>query len=73
MTSGPLSDIAAIAAGKAALPQQDLPAFCKYFVTCKNPAEGTVRHPLLGDVLTCQRCADVADVELTPFPAATEE
>lgn len=31
---------------------------CGYFAFCTNVAEGTIPHPILGDVPTCQRCAD---------------
>lgn len=31
---------------------------CRYFAMCINPAVGLVRNPIIGDVPTCQRCAD---------------
>ena len=39
---------------------------CEYFAGCTRAAEGTVAHPILGQVPTCQRCADRFDLELTP-------
>lgn len=30
---------------------------CEYFALCDNPADGTVDHPILGTVPTCNRCA----------------
>lgn len=37
---------------------------CEWFLWCMNEAVGTVKHPLLGDVPTCQRCADKLDLDL---------
>lgn len=37
---------------------------CRWFAGCTNPAEGTVAHPVLGDVPTCRRCASKLDLEL---------
>lgn len=42
---------------------------CEYFALCDRPAEGTVAHPILGDVPCCQRCADRVEVELQRFIA----
>jgi hypothetical protein len=38
----------------------DLPAppTCSWFALCDHPAAGVVHHPILGNVPTCQRCAD---------------
>lgn len=30
---------------------------CQWFALCTNDAHGTVRHPILGNVPTCDRCA----------------
>lgn len=30
---------------------------CEWFAKCDRPAAGTVRHPVLGSVPTCVRCA----------------
>lgn len=31
--------------------------FCEWFALCENPATGTIDHPILGPVPTCDRCA----------------
>lgn len=33
---------------------------CKWFLLCTNPATTTVKHPILGDVPCCERCAKFA-------------
>jgi hypothetical protein len=40
-------------------PAEAVPA-CEWFALCANPATGTTPHPILGDVPTCDRCADRA-------------
>lgn len=40
---------------------------CEWFALCTNDADGLVWHPVLGDVPTCQRCADKLDLELKPI------
>jgi hypothetical protein len=42
---------------------------CQWFALCDNEAVGTVGHPVLGDVPTCQRCADTHGLALTPVAA----
>lgn len=37
---------------------------CEYFALCTNDADGYVKHPILGLVPTCQRCADKFDLTL---------
>jgi hypothetical protein len=37
---------------------------CQWFALCANPADGVVRHPVLGDVPTCKRCAQKLDLDL---------
>lgn len=37
---------------------------CEWYALCPNPADGTVKHPVLGDVPTCQRCADRFELPL---------
>lgn len=37
---------------------------CRWFALCTRPSAGTVRHPVLGDVPTCQRCADRLGLDL---------
>lgn len=31
---------------------------CQWYALCTNTAVGVVKHPILGNVPTCQRCAD---------------
>jgi hypothetical protein len=33
---------------------------CQWFAGCGRPATGTTHHPILGDVPTCDRCAEFA-------------
>jgi len=42
---------------------------CEWFALCDHEADGTVSHPILGAVPTCQRCADRLDLHLVPWPA----
>jgi hypothetical protein len=37
---------------------------CEWFARCPNPADGVVDHPVLGNVPTCQRCADRFELSL---------
>jgi hypothetical protein len=37
---------------------------CQWFLLCDHDAVGTVPHPILGDVPTCQRCADKFDLPI---------
>lgn len=37
---------------------------CEWFLLCTNRANGTVKHPILGAVPTCKRCADKLDLVL---------
>lgn len=34
---------------------------CQWFALCVNRATGTTTHPILGEVSTCDRCANFAD------------
>lgn len=46
---------------------QELPRHqdrCEWFAACTNAADGDVRHPVLGMVPTCRRCADKLDLDL---------
>jgi hypothetical protein len=36
---------------------------CEWYALCENESVGFVWHPVLGDVPTCQRCADKHDLE----------
>lgn len=38
---------------------------CEWFALCTNPAAGTVTHPILGEVPTCERCATMLDLKFT--------
>jgi len=40
---------------------------CQWYALCTNPADGIVKHPILGNVPTCQRCADKHELELIPI------
>lgn len=35
----------------------EIDALCQYYVLCTNAVSGVVRHPVLGWVPTCERCA----------------
>lgn len=39
---------------------------CEWFALCTNDAVGTAKHPVLGQVPICQRCANKFDLEITP-------
>lgn len=41
---------------------------CEWFLMCANEAAGTVTHPILGEVPTCERCADKAGKTLNVPP-----
>src|SRR4051794_17231694 len=62
-------------------PRKEPPMSCQWFALCDNEAVGVVVHPVLGNVPTCQRCADKLSLtlvydpdnpnaELLPDPAA---
>lgn len=40
---------------------------CQWFALCDHEAVGVVAHPILGDVPTCQRCADKLELDLRRF------
>lgn len=40
------------------------PPECEWFAGCDRPAAGVVAHPVLGDVATCQVCADRFELDL---------
>lgn len=40
---------------------------CHWFAVCDRPSIGTVQHPMLGAVPTCQRCADRHNLTVTPY------
>lgn len=41
-------------------PQNKPEGMCRWFLLCTNPATTTVRHPILGQVPCCARCAERA-------------
>lgn len=52
------TDVEAAKAVLAAFNKPAAPApTCHWFLNCTNPATTTVKHPILGDVPTCARCA----------------
>lgn len=38
---------------------------CEWFARCTNEAAGTVSHPILGEVPTCERCANLLHLTFT--------
>lgn len=42
---------------------------CQWFAMCFNTADGCLKHPILGLVPTCRRCAEHVGMldELIPF------
>lgn len=40
---------------------------CDWYALCTNEAAGTVDHPVLGAVPTCQRCANKHELVVQPF------
>lgn len=38
---------------------------CEWFALCDHPADGVVWHPILGEVPTCLRCADMLALDIT--------
>ena len=47
-------------AKRAAIVERIEAGVCMWFAACDNPATGTTPHPILGDVPTCDRCAERA-------------
>jgi hypothetical protein len=41
---------------------------CEWFAMCDRPAAGTVTHPILGEVPTCEPCAQRFGNTLNPLP-----
>lgn len=35
--------------------------YCQWFLRCENEATTTRPHPILGNVLCCDRCAAIVD------------
>jgi hypothetical protein len=35
---------------------------CRWFALCDHPAVGVIKHPILGLVPCCQRCAEKLDM-----------
>ena len=40
---------------------------CEYYALCTNQTDRGTRHPVLGEVPTCQRCADKHDLTTHPL------
>ena len=38
---------------------------CQWFALCDHPAVGTAKHPTLGDVPICERCASKLKLTIT--------
>jgi hypothetical protein len=47
--------------------QRQVPV-CEWFALCDRPADWLIPHPILGQVPTCQRCAD--KLNLADLPGA---
>jgi hypothetical protein len=45
---------------------------CEWFALCDHVAAGVVSHPILGDVPTCQRCADKLGLTFTESDVTTD-
>lgn len=49
---------------------------CIWFASCRNPADGVIQHPILGQVPACHRCGEIAGepikFALFSFDRATE-
>ena len=55
--------------GTATEESSGLVVACGWFARCDRPANGVQPHPILGDIPSCQRCADVVSGTLTPWAA----
>lgn len=40
---------------------------CEWFAFCTRESSGVVEHPILGDVPTCERCANKLDLDLLRY------
>ena len=45
---------------------------CQWFAMCDHDAVGTTKHPVLGDVPICERCADKLGLEVDSLPFCDE-
>ena len=45
---------------------------CEWFALCDHVAAGVVHHPILGNVPTCQRCADKLGLTFNPVTPVTQ-
>lgn len=45
---------------------------CQWFARCDHDAVGTTKHPVLGDVPICERCAGKFGLEVDSFPFCDE-
>lgn len=46
---------------------------CEWYALCRNVATGTTRHPILGDVPICDRCAKKHDLPVDAFVVKGKE
>lgn len=40
---------------------------CEWYALCVNVAVGTTKHPILGDVPICDRCANKHSLKITRY------
>lgn len=66
----PRSDARDLQGGVTGAAQLGTPV-CAWYALCDHGADGTVSHPVLGDVPTCRRCADKHALDLVPYSAPT--
>lgn len=51
-------DRVAVATGHPRKEAMTNPILCEWFALCDREADHLVRHPILGDVPTCERCVE---------------
>lgn len=42
---------------------------CEWYALCTNAAVGTTKHPIIGPVPICKRCADKHGLIIQPYSA----
>lgn len=47
--------------------EDDERPFCEWYALCDREAIGTTKHPIIGDVPICQRCADKHSLTVDRF------
>ncbi|WP_086669116.1 hypothetical protein [Lentzea kentuckyensis] len=45
---------------------------CHLFPVCDNAIEGTVTNPFMGEIPSCERCAQVTGQTLNPIPSGAK-